>query len=176
MATIAAPAHAPAPAHGTVHGTDAAQNAELAHLIRRLAAVRPEIVNTAPGPPTTVPTPDWQVQRHQVPAPRRPAAPEPPPLFPPHLTAEDFPRPKEERDFIAHLRAQSLGRMRPSDHWPAHADDRFRAKMRRPLLRHRIADALHRAARPARVLLGAVNAAAAVSLLYWSATTGPLPL
>ncbi|MDA2812520.1 hypothetical protein O4J56_17890 [Nocardiopsis sp. RSe5-2] len=159
MATIAASAPAPAPVR------DDEQNAELARLIRRLAAVRPEIVNSVPGTPSTT----------AVPAPRRPA-PEPPPLFPPHLTAEDFPRPKEERDRIAHLRAICLGRMRPGDHWPAHADDRFRVKMRRPLLRHRIGDALHRAARPARMVLSAANAAAGASLLYWAGATGILPL
>ncbi|WP_017624947.1 hypothetical protein [Nocardiopsis chromatogenes] len=143
MATIAchAPSH-PAEARGL----DAAQNAELAHLIRRLAAVRPEIIATGSdtwGAPSRAP----------VPAPR----PELRPMFPPHLTAEDFPRSKEQRDFIAHLRALSLGRMRPGDHWPAHADDRFRAKMRRPLLRRRIADAVKDQARAACTTVGAAT-------------------
>ncbi|MDA2806171.1 hypothetical protein [Nocardiopsis suaedae] len=137
--------HAPS-RHTDARGLDAAQNAELAHLVRRLAAVRPEIIATgsnAWGAPSRPPAP----------APR----PELRPMFPPHLTSEDFPLPKEQRDFIARLRAQSLGRMRPGDHWPAHADDRFRAKMRRPLLRHRIADAVRDRARAVCTTLGAAT-------------------
>ncbi|WP_017556283.1 hypothetical protein [Nocardiopsis baichengensis] len=146
-------------------GLDARQNAELARLIRRLAAVRPEIIAAQPPPPASPePVPD------SVPE----AVPE---MFAPHLTRDDFPVPKQDRDLVAHLRALSLGRMRPGDRWPAHADDRFLARMRRPLLRHRIADFVRDRVRPVCTAVGALTLVCGPALILLTAlgTTLPTP-
>ncbi|WP_017541308.1 hypothetical protein [Nocardiopsis halophila] len=146
-------------------GLDARQNAELARLVRRLAVVRPEIIAAQPPPPAPPgPVPD------SVPE----AVPE---MFPPHLTRDDFPVPKEDRDLVAHLRALSLGRMRPGERWPAHADDRFLARMRRPLLRRRIADFVRDRVRPVCTAVGALTLVCGPALILLTAlgTTLPTP-
>ncbi|WP_239647475.1 hypothetical protein [Nocardiopsis baichengensis] len=100
-----------------------------------------------------------------------------PEMFAPHLTRDDFPVPKQDRDLVAHLRALSLGRMRPGDRWPAHADDRFLARMRRPLLRHRIAGFVRDRVRPVCTAVGALTLVCGPALILLTAlgTSTPLP-
>lgn len=148
-------------------GLDARQNAELARLIRRLAAVRPEIIAAQPPPPAP-PAPSATVPG-SVPE----AVPE---MFPPHLTRDDFPVPKQDRDLVAHLRALSLGRMRPGERWPAHADDRFLARMRRPLLRRRIADFVRDRVRPVCTAVGALTLVCGPALVLLTALGANTPL
>ncbi|MFC4564967.1 hypothetical protein ACFO4E_24165 [Nocardiopsis mangrovi] len=125
---------------------------ELATLVRRLAAVRPDILTPVPVSPVS-PT-----------VARSPSSPSPPsPSSSPSPTREVAPlareRPaRDDRDTlnrIAELRAIAAGRHRPGTYWPLHADDRFRARMRRPSRLRRAVRRLPRFAHHACAVAGA---------------------
>ncbi|MDA8371406.1 MAG: hypothetical protein M0026_16290 [Nocardiopsaceae bacterium] len=133
-------------------------NAELGSLIRRLAAVRPDILIPEPPHPTPTLAP-------APPAPAPPPAPIPPPRpvpAPAHRpTREDYPVDRDVLDTITRLCALKLGTHKPDDHWPAHADDAFRAKKLRVPLGRRVFPTLRRTAQHVFCTIGILTTATA---------------
>ncbi|TDQ54897.1 hypothetical protein [Actinorugispora endophytica] len=128
---------------------DAAQDAELASLIRLLAVRRPEIAMGWTPPPAPVPAPAATPAPARTPRPlpwprlRDPLAPHPVTGRTP--TREDFPANRERADSIARLRAIAAGTHRPGQHWPAHATPAYYARKTRPTRLHRALHTLRRA-------------------------------
>ncbi|GLU50474.1 hypothetical protein [Nocardiopsis ansamitocini] len=130
------------------------QDAELAALIRRLAAVRPEIA-TGWAPPARPPRPAEHFAPAPRPRPRRASAHRRP-------TREDFPVDRAALDTVALLRASAAGNHRPGDYWPRHTDARRRHRDARRTPLHRTARHAARLLRAACTATGAITLAAVI--------------